>query len=88
MKKKLKNIQHLSIALLILLSQKYLLEKRAVSNADGGTLLNEDNDLRSVSLSFIRIIWNLSDLRKNIFALDAGFQIFIGELYVHHFTGA
>ncbi|KAJ4839959.1 hypothetical protein Tsubulata_047349 [Turnera subulata] len=28
--------------------QKYLLEQRAVVNADGGRLLNEDNDVRSV----------------------------------------
>ncbi|XP_031259417.1 ATP-dependent DNA helicase SRS2-like protein At4g25120 [Pistacia vera] len=28
--------------------QKYLLEQRAVVNSDGGKLLNEDNDLRSV----------------------------------------
>ncbi|XP_021759237.1 ATP-dependent DNA helicase SRS2-like protein At4g25120 [Chenopodium quinoa] len=32
----------------ILLSQKYLLEQRAVISVDGGKLLNEDNDLRSV----------------------------------------
>ncbi|XP_056683975.1 ATP-dependent DNA helicase SRS2-like protein At4g25120 isoform X2 [Spinacia oleracea] len=31
-----------------LLPQKYLLEQRAVISADGGKLLNEDNDLRSV----------------------------------------
>lgn len=29
--------------------QKYLLEQRAVVDVDGGKLLNEDNDLRSVS---------------------------------------
>ncbi|KAH9605979.1 hypothetical protein KSS87_012164 [Heliosperma pusillum] len=31
-----------------LVPQKYLLEQRAVINCDGGRLLNEDNDLRSV----------------------------------------
>lgn len=31
-----------------MLPQKYLLEKRAIVDADGGKLLNEDNDLRSV----------------------------------------
>ncbi|XP_074317759.1 ATP-dependent DNA helicase SRS2-like protein At4g25120 [Silene latifolia] len=31
-----------------LVPQKYLLEQRAVVNCDGGKLLNEDNDLRSV----------------------------------------
>jgi hypothetical protein len=29
--------------------QQYLLEKRAVIDNDGGKLLNEDNDIRSVS---------------------------------------
>jgi hypothetical protein len=32
-----------------MLPQKYLLEKRAIVDADGGKLLNEDNDIRSVS---------------------------------------
>ncbi|KAF0909057.1 hypothetical protein E2562_030811 [Oryza meyeriana var. granulata] len=31
-----------------MLPQKYLLEKRAIVDADGGKLLNEDNDIRSV----------------------------------------
>ncbi|OVA14954.1 DNA helicase [Macleaya cordata] len=31
-----------------MLPQKYLLEQRAVADVDGGKLLNEDNDLRSV----------------------------------------
>ncbi|KAL5199108.1 hypothetical protein ABZP36_002620 [Zizania latifolia] len=31
-----------------MLPQKYLLEKRAIIDADGGKLLNEDNDIRSV----------------------------------------
>lgn len=30
--------------------QKYLLEKQAVVDVDGGKLLNEDNDLRPVSM--------------------------------------
>lgn len=31
--------------------QKYLLEQQAVINVDGGKLLNEDNDIRSVSMN-------------------------------------
>lgn len=31
-----------------MIPQKYLLEQRAVLDVDGGKLLNEDNDLRSV----------------------------------------
>ena len=29
--------------------QKYLLEQRAITDVDGGTFLNEDYDIRSVS---------------------------------------
>lgn len=29
--------------------QKYLLEQRAITDVDGGTFLNEDYDMRSVS---------------------------------------
>lgn len=32
--------------------KKYLLEQRAIIDVDGGKLLNEDNDIRSVSMEF------------------------------------
>jgi len=50
--------------------QKYLLEKQAAVDSDGGKSLNEDNDLRSVSLEFTATIVALLPVQgRNLFSL-------------------
>ena len=63
--------QSISWAMWVLwMPQKYLLEKQAAVDSDGGKSLNEDNDLRSVSLEFTATIVALLPVQgRNLFSL-------------------